>query len=285
MLGREGNPAEHLAGILGAAAPGSVAAFLGGDGVIQHGDHQLSVPLQSNDGELSQCDKQSPLSAGKHQFLIKGGADSLRDLGSDGIAGAFAHVPDLGTQHHGIEHLYHGGGAVGGTQGTPVRTAKRGIASENVGPAVLTAQNSPLVEHSQSVEGRGAAGADYRVRQHTVVEGNVDAIVVPIKSHRLHESLLRYENSKGRINISVDTEILNSTAGIVPTNPIILEYIKEKYGFNVHTLYLAQVRAKYGIQVHEAHGRKGNCKRNPSECPKYKEEAIVEAFRHFNMID
>ena len=88
----------------------------------------------------------------------------------------------------------------------------------------------------------------------------------------------------GRINISVDTEILNSTAGIVPTNPIILEYIKEKYGFNVHTLYLAQVRAKYGIQVHEAHGRKGDCKRNPSECPKYKEEAIIEAFRHFNLI-
>lgn len=78
--------------------------------------------------------------------------------------------------------------------------------------------------------------------------------------------------------------MLKSTAGILPTNAIIQEYIKEKYGFQVHTLYLAQVRAKYGIQVHESYGEKGNCKRSPSECPKYKEEAIIDAFRHFGLI-
>ena len=109
--------------------------------------------------------------------------------------------------------------------------------------------------------------------------------MVSVKGHRLHASLLRCENRKGRICISVDTEILNNTTGIIPTNTIILDYSKEKYGFNVHTLYLAQVRAKYGIQVHESYGQKGDCKRNPSVCPKYKEEAIIDAFKHFNLID
>ena len=189
------------------------------------------------------------------------------------------------TYLFGAISLHHCRGQVSVEGGHPVALAKPGVAAEDMRLALLAAQDGPLGENGQSIEcGRADASHD-RIRQNPVVEGYIDAVVIPVESHRLHERLLRYEKLKGRINISVDTEILNSTAGIVPTNPIILEYIKEKYGFNVHTLYLAQVRAKYGIQVHEAHGRKGDCKRNPSECPKYKEEAIIEAFRHFNLID
>ena len=43
---REGDPAEHFAGILTAA--GIVAAFLGGNGVIQHRNDQLGFPLQTD---------------------------------------------------------------------------------------------------------------------------------------------------------------------------------------------------------------------------------------------
>ena len=71
----------------------------------------------------------------------------------------------------------------------------------------------------------------------------------------------------------------------MPTNSTIQKYIEEKYGFKVHAQYLAQVRAKNGIQVHECYSAKGNCKRNPSECPGYKEEAIVDAFQHFGLIE
>ena len=71
----------------------------------------------------------------------------------------------------------------------------------------------------------------------------------------------------------------------MPTNSIIQQYIEEKYGFKVHSQYLAQVRAKHGIQVHECYSEKGNCKRTPSECPVYKEEAIVDAFQYFGLIE
>ena len=49
---RERNAAEHFAGIFGTA--GVVAAFFGGNAVIQHRHHQLGIPLQAQDGELSQ---------------------------------------------------------------------------------------------------------------------------------------------------------------------------------------------------------------------------------------
>ena len=105
LLGREGNPAEHFAGILGAAAAG-LAAFLHRDGVVQYRDHQLGIPLQPDDGELPQGDEQPPLAAGEHQLLVKGGSDGLRNLNGHRFAGAVADLLDLGAKHHGIQNLY-----------------------------------------------------------------------------------------------------------------------------------------------------------------------------------
>ena len=48
--GREGDAAEHLAGIFGAAR--GIATLLCGDAVIHNGDDELSVPFQPDDGEL-----------------------------------------------------------------------------------------------------------------------------------------------------------------------------------------------------------------------------------------
>ena len=48
LVGGEGDAAEHLAGVLGAA--GGVAAFLCGDAVVHHRYNELGVPLQSDDG-------------------------------------------------------------------------------------------------------------------------------------------------------------------------------------------------------------------------------------------
>ena len=194
LLCREGDSTEHLAGILGAAATGGITAFLGGDGVIQHRNYQLGIPLQPNDGELAQGDEEPPLPARKHQLLIKDRADALGDLGSHGIAGTFAHIPDFGTQHHGIQHLHNGGRPVGSAQGAPIRVAQRGIAAEDMGTAVFPAENGTLAEYSQSIEGCGAAGTHYRVRQHPVVEGNVNAVVIAVKGNGCDIDFLRYEN-------------------------------------------------------------------------------------------
>lgn len=72
--------------------------------------------------------------------------------------------------------------------------------------------------------------------------------------------------------------------GFVVTNNDIVAYIKEKYGFSVHTLYIAQVRDKLGIKLHENNRKVEQTKRKVSACPAYKEDAIIDAFKHFRCI-
>ena len=106
LRGGEGNAAEHLTGIFRAAA-GRVAAFLGGDGVIQHRHDQLGIPLQPHDGELSQGDKEPPLVTGKYQFFIKHFPDKCGDL-DHAAAAALAGVFHTAAEHHGVQYLHCG---------------------------------------------------------------------------------------------------------------------------------------------------------------------------------
>lgn len=66
----------------------------------------------------------------------------------------------------------------------------------------------------------------------------------------------------------------------------IKEWIQEVYGFKVPSLYIAQVKAEYGLKERENYNKskKGDKQVGPT-CPPDKHGAIVEAFRHFKMID
>ena len=61
-------------------------------------------------------------------------------------------------------------------------------------------------------------------------------------------------------------------------------YVKENYKLNVSNLNIAQTKEKYGIKERENYNfsKKGNVKR--PRCTQEKEEAILDAFKHFNMI-
>ena len=62
-------------------------------------------------------------------------------------------------------------------------------------------------------------------------------------------------------------------------------YVKEKYGVPVHSLYIAQIKKKYGLDmgVNYNISKKENA-RVPT-CPKEKEVYIVDALKHFRMLD
>ena len=61
-------------------------------------------------------------------------------------------------------------------------------------------------------------------------------------------------------------------------------YVKDKYDLHVSNLYIAQVKRKCGIEVGEnLNLTKSEDSRQP-QCPKEKEEAIVEALKAFKMI-
>ena len=60
-------------------------------------------------------------------------------------------------------------------------------------------------------------------------------------------------------------------------------YVKEKYGFYVHSLYIAQVRDKLGIKLHESANKVAQPKRKVSICSGYKEIAIIDALQHYGI--
>ncbi|MBQ9827647.1 MAG: 23S rRNA (uracil(1939)-C(5))-methyltransferase RlmD [Lachnospiraceae bacterium] len=65
----------------------------------------------------------------------------------------------------------------------------------------------------------------------------------------------------------------------------IAKWIEENYnGMKVHTLYIAQVKRKYGLIERENYNKSKNPDAKVPECPPEKEEAIVDALKHFRMI-
>ena len=60
-------------------------------------------------------------------------------------------------------------------------------------------------------------------------------------------------------------------------------WVKEQYGLSVSSLYIAQVKDKCGFEKRENFNLGAEGHRVPT-CPPEKEEAIMGAFRHFNML-
>ena len=70
------------------------------------------------------------------------------------------------------------------------------------------------------------------------------------------------------------------------TYPEIKAYVLEKYGYKIPSLYIAQVKEKLGIKEQKNYYQPWSEKSRPAPtCPKEKEDALIEAFRHFGMID
>ena len=65
----------------------------------------------------------------------------------------------------------------------------------------------------------------------------------------------------------------------------IKSYVAEHYdGMKVSNLYIAQIKRKYGIEVGENFNLPKSKDTRQPQCPKEKEDAIVEALKHFQMI-
>lgn len=68
------------------------------------------------------------------------------------------------------------------------------------------------------------------------------------------------------------------------TYPEIKARVLEQTGLKVSSLYISQVKQKCGLEVRENHHKATSENTKQPQCPKEKEDAIVEALRHFQMI-
>ena len=90
-------------------------------------------------------------------------------------------------------------------------------------------------------------------------------------------------NDKFRVELYL-TEFDITAAEKEATYQEIKDYILDKHGVNVSSLYIAQVKEKLGIKERENYNLPKNVDSKHPLCPKEKEKMIVEALKNFKMI-
>lgn len=115
------------------------------------------------------------------------------------------------------------------------------------------------------------------------IEKIIAADLFPRTSHVETVALLSRQKVEEHIYFDVNVEDLPKTARTTATYPEIKTYIKDKYGFNVTSLNIAQMKEKYGFEKRENYNKGKEDHRVPN-CPPEKEKAIEDAFRHFGML-
>ena len=97
--------------------------------------------------------------------------------------------------------------------------------------------------------------------------------------------LLTKLNVERHIEVDVSMDELDVTAAeSKATYNEIRDYVWEHHQLKVSNLYIAQVKQKHGIIERENYHKAKNENAKQPKCPKEKEDAIVEALKHFQMI-
>ena len=88
------------------------------------------------------------------------------------------------------------------------------------------------------------------------------------------------------IDVEIELDELDLTsAESKATYAQIKEYVWNKFELKVPTLYIAQIKRKCGIELREHYNKSKKEKQIIPQCTPEKEEAIMDALRHFKMIE
>lgn len=97
--------------------------------------------------------------------------------------------------------------------------------------------------------------------------------------------LLSKLNAKQHIEVEIKMDELDLTAAeSKATYDEIKEYVLEKHGLKVSSLYISQVKRKCGLDVGQNYNLSKKEDAKVPQCPPEKEAAIMEALKYFDMI-
>ena len=98
------------------------------------------------------------------------------------------------------------------------------------------------------------------------------------------ETVVLLSRETNPLTVEVRMEVETGEVKEHPTYKRIQEYVQEKYGFKVHTAYIAEVKRMVGLDMHKAPNAVEQRKHEYHPCPPEKVEAIKGALRHFGLI-
>ena len=131
--------------------------------------------------------------------------------------------------------------------------------------------------------------ARIRIHHANVIGGNVTVETVVLLSHKKADSYIHIdvEFGEGEGKIPVDS-IAKRAEAYKPkekvTYKMIKEYIEAKYGFKVHTAYIAEVKRDLGLPMYDAPNAVEELKQPRKHPTPEKVEAIKDALRYFAVI-
>ena len=116
-------------------------------------------------------------------------------------------------------------------------------------------------------------------------ENSGKCISITLSTHVETVVKLSLKKDTPKIEVTMEPEEeSNYTPQEKATYSKIKEYVKDKYGVNVHTSYIAQVKRMCGLDMGENYNK--SKKENPEvkQCPQEKVEYIKDALRYFKVI-
>ena len=115
-------------------------------------------------------------------------------------------------------------------------------------------------------------------------ENSGKCISITLSTHIETVVKLSLKKDTPKIEVTMEPEEeSNYTPQEKATYSKIKEYVKDKYGVNVHTSYIAQVKRMCGLDMGENYNK--SKKENPEvkQCPQEKVEYVKDALRHFGL--
>ena len=116
-------------------------------------------------------------------------------------------------------------------------------------------------------------------------ENSGKCISITLSTHVETVVKLSLKKDTPKIEVTMEPEEeSNYTPEEKATYSKIKEYVKEKYGVNVHTSYIAQVKRMCGLDMGENYNK--SKKENPEvkQCPQEKVEYIKDALRYYKLM-
>ena len=120
-----------------------------------------------------------------------------------------------------------------------------------------------------------------------VAPTHVETIV--LLSHKSPDSVINVKVEFGEGEGKVPLKAIAERAKRYQPKPkitykMIQEYVEKKYGFKVHTAYIAEVKRSLGLMMYDASNAAGELQQPRKHLPKEKADAITEALKYFGVI-
>lgn len=109
----------------------------------------------------------------------------------------------------------------------------------------------------------------------SVVSGHVETVVL-----LSHQQIDKYKT----VDYTPDGSYMKNVNRYA-TYKEINEYVEDKYGFKLHSAFIAQVKRECGIEMGENYNLSKSDDYEPREVTPEKRAAIIDALKHFNMIE